>query len=148
MKSKKYIVASGCSFTNNYKINIDTYHQEDRWKSDDIKEFTWMNWLREILGEDDYKFYNYGTTTNDNKTICRSIFYKVSDLVYNHKVNPKDIVVLAQWTTLTRNSWFVSPEKYDEIKKLDIREDGMNNQPPPHTTDYLNFNDKKYPYQR
>ena len=76
MKSKKYIVASGCSFTNNYKINIDTYHQEHRWKSDDIKEFTWMNWLREILGEDDCEFYNYGTTTNDNKTILLKSLYK------------------------------------------------------------------------
>ena len=31
MKSKKYIVASGCSFTNNYKINIDI-------KSNQVKE--------------------------------------------------------------------------------------------------------------
>ena len=147
MKNKKYIIASGCSFTNNYKINIDIHHKENRWKNDEIEDFTWVSWLREILGEDDYKFYNYGTTTNDNKTICRSIFYKVSDLIYNQKVNPKDIVVIAQWTTLTRNSWFVSPEKYNEIKKLDIREFGMNDKPLPHTTDYLNFNDKKYPYQ-
>ena len=147
MKNKKYIVASGCSFTNNYKINIDTHHKENRWKNDSIEEYTWVNWLREILGEDDYEFYNYGTTTNDNKTICRSIFYKVSDLVYNQNVNPKDIIVIAQWTTLIRNSWFVSPEKYNEIKKLDIRKNGVINDPLPHTTDYIKFGQKKHPYE-
>ena len=111
---KKYIVASGCSFTNNYKVNIDNQSKENRWKNEAIEEYTWVNWLWNILDEDDYEFYNYGTTTNDNKTICRSIFYKVSDLVFNQKVNPEDIIVIAQWTTLTRNSWFVSPSKYIE----------------------------------
>ena len=99
------------------------------------------------MGENDYEFYNYGTITNDNKTICRSIFYKVSDLVFNQNVNPKDIIVIAQWTTLIRNSWFVSPSKYPEISKLDIQKYGKHNRPLPHTTDYLTFEDKKHVYQ-
>ena len=145
--SKKYIVASGCSFTNNFKVNADNHNKEIRWKNDDIDEYTWFHWLWKELGENDYEFYNYGTITNDNKTICRSIFYKVSDLVFNQNVNPKDIIVIAQWTTLIRNSWFVSPSKYPEISKLDIQKYGKHNRPLPHTTDYLTFEDKKYVYQ-
>ena len=84
--SKKYIIASGCSFTNNFKINADIHSKEIRWKNDPIEEYTWFHWLWKELGEEDYEFYNYGTITNDNKTICRSIFYKVSDLVFNQNV--------------------------------------------------------------
>ena len=145
--NKKYIITSGCSFTNNFKINVDRESKENRWKNDDIKDYTSFNWLWKELGEEDYEFYNYATITNDNKTICRSIFYKVSDLVFNQKVNPKDIIVIAQWTTLIRNSWFVSPSKFTEQHKLDIRKDGKRNQPLPHTTDYINFKDKRYVYE-
>ena len=63
MKNKKYIIASGCSFTHNYKVNVDKASREHRWKNDSIKDFTWFHWLWNILGEDDYEFYNYGTIT-------------------------------------------------------------------------------------
>jgi len=144
---KKYIIGSGCSFTNNYKVNVDVSNKENRWKNELIEEYTWVNWLRNILDEDDYEFYNYGTVTNDNKTICRSIFYKVSDLVFNQKVNPKDIIVIAQWTTLTRNSWFVSPSKYIENGELDIQKYERYHESLPHAVDYLTFKDKKYVYE-
>ena len=144
---KKYIIGSGCSFTNNYKVNIETEHKEDRWKNESIETYTWFSWLWNILGEKDYEFYNYGTVTNDNKTICRSIFYKVSDLVFNKKVNPQDIIVIAQWTTLIRNSWFVSPDKYVENGEYDIKKYTRSNIQLPHTTDYLSFEDKKYIYE-
>ena len=147
MNSKKYIVASGCSFTNNFKINVDKHSKEDRWKNESIEEYTWFHWLWKELGEDDYEFYNYGTITNDNKTICRSIFYKVNDLVFNKKVNPKDIIVIAQWTTLIRNSWFVSPEKYKQHSNLDLQKYGIRNEPIPHTTDYIKFGEKDHVYE-
>ena len=144
---KKYIITSGCSFTHNFKVNVDNETKEHRWKNEPTEDYTWFHWLCEELGEEDYEFYNYGTITNDNKTICRSIFYKVSDLVFNQKVNPKDIIVIAQWTTLTRNSWFISPSKYIENGELDIQKQGKTNRPLPHTTDYLTFKDKRYVYE-
>ncbi len=144
---KKYIITSGCSFTHNFKVNVDNGTKEHRWKNEPTEDYTWFHWLCEELGEEDYEFYNYGTITNDNKTICRSIFYKVSDLVFNQKVNPKDIIVIAQWTTLTRNSWFISPSKYIENGELDIQKQGKTNRPLPHTTDYLTFKDKRYVYE-
>ena len=61
---KKYIVASGCSFTNNYKINVDNESKENRWKNESIEEYTWVNWLRNILDEDDF-----ATEAEDTLTI-------------------------------------------------------------------------------
>ena len=86
MENKLHIVTSGCSFTHNYRINISLPEMEDRWKNDPKEDYTWFHWLWRTLGND-AEFHNYGTITNDNKTICRSIFYKVSDLIYNQKIN-------------------------------------------------------------
>ena len=55
--------------------------------------------------------------------------------------------MIAQWTTLTRNSWFISPSKYIENGELDIQKQGKTNRPLPHTTDYLTFKDKRYVYE-
>jgi hypothetical protein len=147
MKHKLHIVTSGCSFTNNFRPNVDPHTKtEDVWKKDEKDIYTWFHWLWKSLGkETDTEFYNYGAITNDNKTICRSIFYKVNDLIFNKGVNPKDIIVIAQWTSLTRNSWFISNEIYKEnnchknyLKNFDS---------PPHTNDFLQWDYKKSAYE-
>lgn len=147
MENKLHIVASGCSFTHNYRMNISLPEMEDRWKNDPKEDYTWFHWLWRKLDKD-AEFHNYGTITNDNKTICRSIFYKVNDLIFNENVNPKDIIVIAQWTTLTRNSFFISPSKYKENPKNDLTKLWLEkNDSHPHTNDFIKFGEKDYCYQ-
>ena len=138
----KHIVVSGCSFTNNYRCNLE---DEKRWERDSIENWTWAHWLQANLKET-HELHNYGTITNDNKTIARSIIYKVSDLL-KQGVNPRDISVIAQWTTLTRNSFFISPEKYEFNKNPAIDYIKQNNSWV-HSSDYLiNDKDKTTPYE-
>ena len=126
----KHIVVSGCSFTNNFRINIG---DERRWENDPIEDWTWANWLQDKL-KDTHIIHNYGALTHDNKSIVRSIIYKVSDLL-KEGVSPDDIIVIAQWTTLTRNSFFITPEKYDDVNPA-LRYQ-KHNESWAHTTDYL-----------
>ncbi|NBU82408.1 MAG: hypothetical protein EBS55_12245, partial [Flavobacteriaceae bacterium] len=137
----KHIVVSGCSFTNNFRINIG---DERRWETDPIEDWTWANWLQHYL-KDTHTLHNYGAITHDNKSIVRSIIYKVSDLLKSG-VSAEDIVVAVQWTSLTRNSFFVTPEKYNPINpKLRYE---RNYESWPHTTDYLiTGKDKTSPYE-
>ncbi len=138
----KHIVVSGCSFTNNYRCNLE---DEKRWQRDPVEDWTWAHWLQDSLKET-HEIHNYGTITNDNKTIVRSIIYKVTDLL-KQGINPNDILVIAQWTTLTRNSFFVTPEKYNQVNPA-LRFQ-KNNESWPHTNDYLiNGKDKVSPYQQ
>ncbi len=137
----KHIVASGCSFTNNFRINIG---DERRWERDPMQDWTWANWLQDYL-KDTHTLHNYGTVTHDNKSIVRSIIYKVNDLL-DSGVKPEDITVIAQFTTLIRNSFFITPEKYHPINPK-IRYE-RNDESWPHTTDYLiNGKDKTSPYE-
>jgi len=126
----KHIVVSGCSFTNNFRINIG---DERRWERDAIEDWTWANWLQHYL-KDNYILHNYGTVTHDNKSITRSIIYKVSDLL-KEGVKPEDIIVIAQWTTLIRNSFFITPEKYIAVNPAFRYK--KYNESWAHTTDYL-----------
>jgi hypothetical protein len=137
----KHIVVSGCSFTNNFRINIG---DERRWERDPIEDWTWAHWLQHYK-KDTHILHNYGTITHDNKNIVRSIIYKVSDLL-KEGVSPNDIVIVAQFTTLIRNSFFVTPEKYYPANpKLRYERNGDSW---PHTTDYLiNGKDKISPYE-
>ena len=138
----KHIVVSGCSFTHNARVNMEA---ERQWINEDIKDWTWAHWLQYELKET-HTIHNYGTITNDNKTIVRSIIYKISDLL-KEGINPNDITVIAQWTTLTRNSFFIAPEKYNTANPaLGFRKD---NRQWPHTNDYLIIGkDKVSPYQQ
>ena len=138
----KHIVVSGCSFTNNFRINIG---DERRWETDPIQDWTWANWLQHNL-KDTHILHNYGTITHDNKTIARSIIYKVSDLLKDG-VPPEDISVVVQWTSLIRNSFFVTPEKYQSVNpKIRYQRNGESWA---HTTDYLiNGKDKSSPYEQ
>lgn len=140
---KKHIVVSGCSFTNNFRVNIG---EERYWESDSVDEWTWAHWLQNELKET-HIIHNYGAITNDNKTIVRSIIYKVTNLL-NEGIDPKDISVIVQWTTLTRNSFFVTPEKYNTANPA-IRYQKDSRESWPHTNDYLiNRKDKGSPYQQ
>ena len=137
----KHIVVSGCSFTHNFRINM---RDERDWETDPIETWTWANWLQDYL-KDTHILHNYGAVTNDNKSIVRSIIYKVSDLLKSG-ILPEDIVVAVQWSSLTRNSFFVTPEKYrfanpySMYKKTSVSW--------AHTTDYLiNDKDKTAPYE-
>jgi hypothetical protein len=94
----KHIVVSGCSFTNNYKVNI---RDERDWENEPIEDWTWAHWLQDSLKET-HTLHNYGTVTHDNKSIVRSIIYKVTDLLKDG-VPPENIIVIAQFTSLTRN---------------------------------------------
>ena len=139
----KHIVVSGCSFTNNFRCNLE---DERRWKRDPIEDWTWAHWLQHSLKET-HELHNYGTITNDNKTIVRSIIYKVTDLL-NKGIDPNDISVVAQWTTLTRNSFFVSPLKYENYNNPAERYKKYN-ESWAHTNDYLiNGKDKVSPYEQ
>ena len=137
----KHIVVSGCSFTTNFRINIG---DERRWETDPIEDWTWAHWLQHYL-KDTHTLHNYGAITHDNKSIVRSIIYKVSDLLKSG-VTAEDIVVAVQWTSLTRNSFFVAPEKYNPVNpEIRYRKNGESWA---HTTDYLiNDKDKKSPYE-
>jgi hypothetical protein len=137
----KHIVVSGCSFTHNFRCNLES---ERRWETDSIEDWTWAHWLQDSL-KSTHILHNYGTITHDNKTIARSIIYKVSDLLKSG-ISGEDISVVVQWTSLVRNSFFVTPEKYKSVnpKIRWIR----NNESWAHTTDYLiNQKDKTSPYE-
>ena len=137
----KHIVVSGCSFTNNFRINI---RDERNWQTEPIEDWTWAYWLQDYL-KDTYILHNYGAITHDNKSIVRAIIYKVSDLLKDG-VNPEDITVIAQFTSLIRNSFFVTPEKYNiSNPKIRYRE---YDESWGHTSDYLiNGKDKTSPYE-
>ncbi len=147
MENKIHIVGSGCSFTSNFRPNVDPYNKsEERWKSDDKDQYTWFHWLWRILPKTDYELHNYGAITNDNKTICRSIFYKVNDLIFNKGVDPKNIIVIPQWTSLTRTSWFISPEIYNSNNNC-LKNFIEKNDSPPHTNDFIQWDSKDNAYQ-
>jgi hypothetical protein len=145
----QHIVASGCSFTANYKPNTQHLNKTDEaWKLDTVENYTWFQWLWKIYKERkiDAKFHNYAAITNDNKTICRSIFYKVNDLVFNENVNPKDITVLIQWTALTRNSWFISNKNYNHHNSCLTQYIHTGNCLP-HTNDFIQWKSKQNAYE-
>lgn len=139
----KHIVVSGCSFTNNFRNNFD---HERAWEKDPIDWWTWANWLQHYK-KDTHILHNYGTLTNDNKTIVRSIIYKIYDLLKSG-VDPNDITVIAQFTSITRNSFFVSPEKY-EAHNNPVGRWERTGENWPHTCDFLiNGKDKRYVYEQ
>lgn len=91
----KYILTSGCSFTNNERLN------PNRPLANDVQHIpvhrrSWPFYLQQELGKE-YTVFNYGGPTNDNVSICRIIFYHIDRLI-KEKINPKDITVIIQWS--------------------------------------------------
>ena len=78
----KHIVVSGCSFTNNYRCNL----QDERyWLNDRIEDWTWAHWLQQSLKET-HILHNYGTITNDNKTFHQTTLkIKIGIKIQNKK---------------------------------------------------------------
>jgi len=96
----KYIVTTGCSFTNNLRlnpVNLDYSLSPDR--------YSWPYYLQKEL-EDGYKVLNYGGATNDNVSMCRIQLYHINRLI-SEGVNPKDISIITQWSDANRYSIYL-----------------------------------------
>lgn len=97
----KYILATGCSFTNNIRLNPDIPQQDT-----EHKRRSWPYYLQQELGNE-YCVLNYGGATNDNVSMCRIILYHINRLL-KENVNPKDIKVILQWSSGTRQAIYMS----------------------------------------
>jgi hypothetical protein len=95
----KYILATGCSFTNNVRLDPNNL------ESTDDTRLSWPHFLQLELGED-YKVLNYGGATNDNVSMCRIQLYHLKRLI-SEGVNPKDISLITQWSDPTRDSIYL-----------------------------------------
>lgn len=99
--NKKYILCSGCSFTNLRPLN---HLHKDLYDKEGLQ---WPEWLQIMLG-DDYIVLNLGNPTNDNNTIKRTLTYWIEHIKRNggsiHKV-------FAQWTQPYRDSFLITDYK-------------------------------------
>lgn len=98
----KYILTTGCSFTNNVRLDPNNL------ESTDDTRLSWPHFLQLELG-DDYKVLNYGGATNDNVSMCRIQLYHLKRLI-SEGVNPKDISLITQWSDPTRQSIYLEKE--------------------------------------
>lgn len=130
--SKKHIIASGCSFTNLIKPNIDM-PVEYPLESKNNETWTWVEWLQ-YYQSDKYEVHNYGCPTNDNNTIVESTMYGINKLMKSG-VNPTDIEVIIQWSAASRHSFFIP-------KHMVNRADMINKV---HTNDFIS--EKRYPFE-
>jgi hypothetical protein len=104
LKDKKYIICSGCSFTNLKPLN----HLK---KDNNREEWQWPEWLQYKLGED-YVVLNLGNPTNDNNTIKRTVTYWVEYIKKNGGIVDK---VFTQWTQPYRHSFLIK-DYYGELE--------------------------------
>lgn len=93
----KYILTTGCSFTNNLRLEPDSINYPC-----DPNRRSWPYHLQKELGED-YAVLNYGGATNDNVSMCRILLYHIDRLI-NKGVDPSDIITITQWSDPTRQS--------------------------------------------
>jgi hypothetical protein len=107
----KYILTTGCSFTNNRRLNPDNVFEPAQHVHN-----SWPYYLQKKLGKE-YKVMNYGVATNDNVSMCRIILYHLDRLI-KENVNPKDITVIIQWSAAVRQSVYLH-------KTLDENSHGM-----------------------
>lgn len=99
----KYVLTTGCSFTNNLRFNPESPIVIDL---DDRN--SWPYYLQKELG-DTFLVYNLGGATNDNVSMCRIIFYWINKLL-NEGVSSNDIYVIIQWSDPNRESIFLTKE--------------------------------------
>lgn len=99
--NKKYIVCSGCSFTNLRPLN---HMAKDLYN---VEGLQWPEWLQIMLG-DEYIVLNLGNPTNDNNTIKRSVTYWVEYIKSKGGIVHK---VFTQWTQPYRNSFLIKDYK-------------------------------------
>ena len=78
----KHIICSGCSFTRAGRLNInvtsDNFLKEDEQRGDSNEFNYYPHWIQTLHPETNV--INLGSVTNDNKTIARSIIYKIEKL--------------------------------------------------------------------
>jgi hypothetical protein len=95
----KYVLTTGCSFTNNIRLNPD-----DIESGVEPARESWPHHLKNELGSG-YRVLNYGGATNDNTSMCRIILYHIDRLIKEGK-NAKDISVIIQWSDASRQSFY------------------------------------------
>ena len=101
---KKYIITSGCSYS--------------------YKAWSYLNQLLEQIykeyGNDDnfeIEFIKLGTNSASNQFICQSTCLAVKSLIENG-VNPKNILVINNYTQVGRTSIKLPHEYYDNVKHI------------------------------
>ena len=95
----KYILTTGCSFTNNLRLDPDNLNKDDENRR------SWPYYLQQELGNE-YKVLNYGGATNDNISMCRIQLYHINRLV-NEGIDPKNISIITQWSDPNRYSVYL-----------------------------------------
>ena len=90
----KYVLTTGCSFTNNLRLNPDDLDTSDP------NRYSWPYYVQQELGNQ-YKVLNYGGATNDNVSMCRIQLYHIDRLI-REGVNPKDIsiITIGNWISI------------------------------------------------
>lgn len=96
----KYILTTGCSFTNNQRLDPDLVNQNT-----DPNRLSWPHYLQQELGNE-YKVLNYGGATNDNVSMCRIQLYHIDRLI-KEGIHPKDISIITQWSDPVRNATYI-----------------------------------------
>jgi hypothetical protein len=105
VKKYKYLVGSGCSFT---EVCTPVY-------GDDPKQIKWLERLGLELGIEKVKTYNMGMGGAGNEFIKMNFLYKIQELLKVPDIKSSDIFVAIQWTGYERCDLFVS----DEIPTID-----------------------------
>ena len=95
----KYVITTGCSFTNNLRLDPDNLNHDDETRR------SWPYYLQQELGHK-YKVLNYGGATNDNVSMCRIQLYHIDRLI-KKGINPKDISIITQWSDPSRESIYL-----------------------------------------
>jgi hypothetical protein len=103
----KYILTTGCSFTNNNRFN-----PSNLCVSDNSTKNSWPYFLSKELGSN-YTVYNLGGATNDNLSMCRVIYYWLNKLI-KCGVDHSDISVIIQWSDPNRESVYIKTTISDE----------------------------------
>ena len=98
----KYVLTTGCSFTNNLRLDPDNINQDDETRR------SWPYYLQHELGNE-YSVLNYGGATNDNVSMCRIQLYHI-DRLTKEGVNPKDISIITQWSDPIRYSYYINKQ--------------------------------------
>jgi hypothetical protein len=98
----KYVITTGCSFTNNVRLDPNNLNTQDDTR------LSWPHFLDKELGED-YTVLNYGGATNDNVSMCRIQLYHIDRLI-KEGINPEDISIITQWSDPNRQSIYLEKE--------------------------------------
>ena len=90
----KYLVTSGCSFTDNL-----------RPPNGDLTR--WPMFLADYTG---MQLFNRGQGSAGNDWIADSTIYQISELL-NQGCKPEEIIAIVMWSGIDRNSIFISSDQ-------------------------------------